>query len=60
MPTYRVTWDIDIDGTTPLEAARMAQTIMRDADSTATVFTVTDENGHTTTLDLADAAAPVF
>lgn len=42
MPTYTVTWSIDIDADSPLEAAHQALTIHRDPESTATVFTVHD------------------
>lgn len=43
----RVTWTIDIDADTPLEAAAQALAIMRDPGSTAVVF---DVDG--TTVDL--------
>ena len=42
MPTYRVTWEIDIDAETPRAAAARAQEIMRDPESIATVFKVED------------------
>jgi len=42
MPTYRVTWEIDIDEDTPRAAAQRAQEIMRDPESIATVFKVED------------------
>lgn len=58
MPTYRVTWEIDIERDTPLEAAREAHTIMRDTESTATVFIVTDACGRTTVVDLTDPPRP--
>lgn len=40
MPSYCVTWEIDIDADTPEEAAKLAQEIQQDPDSTATVFLV--------------------
>lgn len=58
MPTYRVTWEIDIERNTLLEAALEARAIMLDPESTATVFTVTDACGHTTIVDLADPPRP--
>jgi len=50
MPSYRVTWEIDIDADSPLEAAKQAITILRDEDSTATIFTVVAD-GSTTFVD---------
>ena len=40
MPEYLVRWEIEIDAETPREAAAEALKIMRDAESTATVFKV--------------------
>lgn len=40
MNTYRVTWEIDVEAESPLEAAERAREIQRDPDSTATVFGV--------------------
>ena len=40
MTEYRVTWEIDIEADTPLEAAEEALTIQRDPESTATFFKV--------------------
>lgn len=39
---YLVRWEIEIDASTPEEAAQKALTIQRDPDSTATVFKVWD------------------
>jgi hypothetical protein len=52
MPEYRVTWEIDIEAATPEEAARKALTIQRDANSRATVFNVTDEDGEMEDIDI--------
>ncbi len=41
--SFRVTWEIDIDATSPREAAEMALRIQRDVDSIATVFSVTEK-----------------
>ena len=42
---YRVIWVIDVDADCRLEAAKKALAIQQDKESTATVFTVLDENG---------------
>ena len=42
MPTYRVTWEIDIDATTPQQAALKAYGIQQDLESAATIFGVVD------------------
>jgi hypothetical protein len=52
MTTMRVRWEIDIDAKSPVDAARQALAIQRRAESTATVFTVVDARGQTTTVDL--------
>ena len=43
MTEYRVTWEIDIEADTPLEAAEEALTIQRDPESTATFFKVWEQ-----------------
>ena len=40
LKTYKVTWEIELDATSPREAAELALEIQRDPFSTATVFTV--------------------
>jgi len=40
MTQYKVTWEIDIEATSPLEAARKALRIHRDPTSIATVFVI--------------------
>lgn len=55
MTTYRVTWEIDIEGGTPQEAAELALKIQRDPESLATYFTVTDDNKNITDV-LVDLA----
>lgn len=42
---YRVSWVIDLDAASPLEAARAALAIQRDPGSTSTVFDVADDVG---------------
>ena len=50
MPSYKVTWEIDVDADTPLEAAQEALR-MQDSGSTATIFTVVSDDGCTTFVD---------
>jgi len=52
LKTYAVTWDCPIDATSPLEAAREAWRMMREPDSTANYFTVVDEEGEVSGIDL--------
>ena len=52
---YHVVWEIDIYAQSPREAAKEAQAIQQDMDSTATVFDVTEEDGDTTVrIDLGE------
>ena len=57
MSMMRVRWEIDIDAESPVDAARHALAIQRRADSIATVFTVVDAHGQTTTVDLDEEDA---
>lgn len=50
----RVTWEIDVDSDSDLDAVLQARAIMMDESSIATVFGVTDENGEEVTVDLED------
>jgi hypothetical protein len=50
---YRVTWTIDIDAESAIDAAKLALDIHRDTESIATVFSVRDENGKETAIDLS-------
>ena len=43
--TMRVTWEMDIDAESPLEAAQKAWDCMRSPDSIANAFTVVDRDG---------------
>jgi hypothetical protein len=52
MPLYNVIWEIDIDAETPKEAAQKARVIQHDANSTATIFSVSNQKGTTHTIDL--------
>lgn len=49
---YRVTWEIDLWARSPKDAAQTALDIMRDPESTATVFNVTNAQGYTVSVDL--------
>jgi hypothetical protein len=49
---YRVSWLIDVDAPSPLEAADEAFAAMRDPVTTATVFEVTDSTGARFTVDV--------
>ena len=51
---YRVVWEIDISATGPVEAAERAREIQRDPQSWATVYRVTDEEGHIRKIDFAE------
>ena len=51
---YLVTWTIDSDAPSAIEAAQEALATMRRADSIATVFTVANrDNGHIEDVDLS-------
>lgn len=53
MKEYRVQWTIDIDASSPEEAAREALAIQRDPASIATVFTISTKDAfEVTTVDL--------
>lgn len=56
MSEYRVTWVIDIDAESPLEAAQHALEIQRNPESTAQVFQVhnNDPDSDEDTIDLLD------
>jgi hypothetical protein len=52
--SYVVTWEIELDAESPLEAAREAQRIQRDPKSIASVFDVSDGSGDIERIDLDD------
>jgi hypothetical protein len=55
MARYLVTWEIDYEGDgDPEAAARWAWDILRKPQSTANVFTMVDEDGNETKIDLAE------
>ncbi len=49
---YLVTWEIDIEASTPEEAARKALEIQRDPSSIALVFVVKERDKPDVTVDL--------
>ena len=49
---YRVIWEIDLDADSFEDAARTALAMQRDPTSTATCFTIVDEDGKTQDVDL--------
>lgn len=53
MPEYRVRWEIDLTADHPIAAAKLARRIQEDPASIAMVFYVTDEQGHSTRVDMA-------
>lgn len=58
MTMYRVTWEIDIDATSPYLAAMEALAIQRDPQSIATVFSVKEGSGVATSIDLDEPDEP--
>ena len=55
---YHVIWEIDIYARSPREAAKQAQAIQQDQETTATVFDVTEEDSDKTVrIDLASRKA---
>lgn len=54
MPSYLVTWNIQVDADSPEDAALQALDTHRDPESTATVFLVTDEETNAAAVIDAD------
>ena len=57
MKHYSVEWVIDIDAKDAVSAAEEAWRLMRGHGSTANCFTVTDDEGNGTEVDLEDVWA---
>lgn len=55
--SYRVTWEIDVDASSPRDAAEQALAIQRDVFSDATVFTVKTAGRRSELVDLEVAEA---
>lgn len=53
MNEYRVIWEIDLEAESPVEAAKLAQAIHRDPNSTASIFSVVDQSGKRFEIDAA-------
>lgn len=54
MPTYTITWTIDLEAEDPRRAIEQALQIQRDPRSQAVVFDVRQESGRKFRIDLAD------
>jgi hypothetical protein len=52
--SYVVTWEIELDADSPVEAAKLALAIQRDPNSIATVFKVFVGEDTPTTIDLTE------
>ena len=51
---YKVTWTIEIQAESPLDAAKLSREIQLDPNSIATHFVVTDGDGKCLEIDLQD------
>ena len=56
---YRITWTIDLDAPSPVEAALRALAIQRDPDSLALHFHVHDPQGGVFSVDLSHPDEPI-
>lgn len=54
MPEFKITWEIELEAEDAVAAAEKAMQIQHDPENIASVFTVTCEDGHTETIDVAD------
>jgi hypothetical protein len=54
MPEFNVTWEINLDADSPQDAAKKALEITQDQSSLATVFSVTDQAGNQTKVDVRE------
>lgn len=52
--SYHVVWEIDIDATSPVEAARQALACAQERGTHAVVFDVIAEDGTSTRVDLLE------
>lgn len=55
---YLVTWEIEIEASSPKEAAKEALRIQRNPESIATVFDTFDEDGEKVSVDLLNDEDP--
>ena len=51
---YHVIWEIDVDATSPLDAAKQALACMQERGTHAVVFDVIDESGASKRVDLLE------
>ena len=51
---YHVVWEIDVEATSSLDAAKQALACMQTQGTHAVVFDVIDENGESTHVDLLE------
>lgn len=51
---FRVSYTIDLDAESPLEAALKAEEMMKSEDSLRPILIVTDENGKEVSIDLTE------
>ena len=59
MNSYLVSWDIDVEASSPAEAAKQAEELFKRSDSTATFFNVIDKStGGETLIDLLENENP--
>lgn len=54
MPSYRVTWEIDVDADDPLDAAKQAHAVQIADDRIADYYNLTDNKGRRFGVDLVD------
>lgn len=59
MNSYLVSWDIDVEASSPAEAAKQAEELFKHPGSTATFFNVIDKStGEETLVDLLENKNP--
>ena len=52
--SYHLVWEIDIDATSPRDAAQQALALVQEPGTHAVVFDVIDEEGESTRVDLLE------
>lgn len=57
---FKVVWEIDVQATDPIDAAKVALEIMQDKKSTANVFKISDENGVKVEVDIGGGTSRWF
>ena len=51
---YHVVWEIDVDATSPLDAAKQALACVQEQGTHAVIFDVIDKHGLSTRVDLLE------